>query len=77
MTEEREERILRVNEKQWNEIRECIWSFGEGVKTWDDLELVPKHTDEEYDDVWARLNSCQLEWARLKLRNVSRREGDR
>jgi len=32
---------------------------------WSDLELAPKHTDEEYDDVWARLNSCQLEWARL------------
>jgi len=29
------------------------------------LSLAPKHTDEEHDEVLARLNNCHREWARL------------
>ena len=88
--EEREERILRLTEEEFLVYRDGAWDeYGSKIllkimsRNWFDLELAPKHTDEEYDEVWARLNSCQLEWARLKLRNAlsqmtfSRREGDR
>ena len=62
MTDDKEERILRLRKEKH------LTLSMEGpvyIPKWESLELAPKHTDEEYDEVLARLNNCHLEWARL------------
>jgi len=76
MTDDQEERMLRMNvPKGTSRIVVNLHAADSKERlgtTYDiqvfevsDLELAPKHTDEEYDEVWARLNDCNLEWAQL------------
>ena len=56
--EEREERILRLTEEEFLVYRDGAWDeYGSKIllkimsRNWFDLELAPKHTDEEYDHI--------------------------
>ena len=75
MIDDKEERIqLSLTIAEYQELIEGYIGNSEGVyeklKNAEPTSKPQQHTDEEYDEVWARLNSCQLEWARLKLRNA-------